>query len=97
MDALGGFTNAQHQVVVLRAFEPGPHAAHLPKQAAPDHREMAQVLETQEQLGRPLGLELRRKAPALDVDLVVVTVQEIDLRVLADATSASASGSSSSS
>ena len=67
--------------MVLRALEAGPHAARLVIEPAADRREVRRVAEAEQQLGRPVGLELRRVAAAVGVDLVVVAVDQVGLGV----------------
>ena len=73
---LGG---AEPEVVVLRAVEGRPHAPHVLVEAAADRREMPQVAEGEQQLGRPAGLELGRVRPVIGTDLVLVAVDEVGI------------------
>ena len=75
------FTGAQPKVMVLRAFESDTDAANIFVQPSANAREMARIAEGEQELGRPVGLELRGMTPAADVDLVIVAINQVGLRM----------------
>ena len=83
-DVPRSFRGAEREVVVLRAVEVRSHPAEFLEQLPPHHDKMAHVHVRQQQLRRPIRLELRAEADSIDIDFVVVGVQKIGFRMLRD-------------
>ena len=73
------FGAAQHQVMVLRAFEAGPKAAHLAHQLRLQRGQVADQVLRQAQVVVPVGLEVRVLAQAFGAQLVLVGIDQAGL------------------
>ena len=72
---------AQDEIVILRALAFRPEGADAGNDIHPVERQMGRVHAGFQRLGRPIRLEERLVALAAHRDLVLVRVEEIDLRI----------------
>ncbi len=75
---IGVFGDPEQQVEVGRLLEAGPKASRALGQRAPDQGEPAQVHLPEEELGRPVGLEVRRAPFPTPIDGVLVAVEDVE-------------------
>ena len=76
-DAPRALDRAEREIVVLRALEARAKAVERGEERSPHDERVREVHVRQQELGRPVGLELRRVAAAVNVDLVVVGVEDV--------------------
>ncbi len=76
--------HAQRQVVILGTGETGATAAGLPHPFGAIRDDAAEVTLRQQQVGVPIGLELRIGSAPLVIDVVLVAVDDIGIRVGVD-------------
>ena len=76
LPCLDHFRNAQGEVIVLASFHSVAESAELLHNRAPVRAQVAHEVVRMEQVGVPIGLEVRIEAPSLLVDLVLVAVDD---------------------
>ena len=70
-------TDAQHEVIILAAFEAEAQSAHLLDEPPPDDQEMADVIARQEKFRRPVRLEEIVEVVVVGGDFVFIRVQDV--------------------
>ena len=77
--------HAKEQIVILAAVQPGSEAPDRVEKSPAEHREMRDVVHGQQQVGVPVGLEERLDASTVRIELVLVRIDEVEVRLLAEA------------
>jgi hypothetical protein len=72
---------AERQVVVLAALDPLAESAHLPHHGGAEQAKVADEVLAVEQLGIPIGLEIRVVPPAGFVQPILVAVNDVGIRM----------------
>ncbi len=73
----GVLRGAQHHVVVLTSVELRTEPADFLQEVTFHDQQMTEIREGEQEIGCPIGLEVRIELTVLLVDLVVVTVENV--------------------
>src|SRR5258707_8231910 len=78
-DFIGLLRHSQHEVEVLNAIVSAVETTNQLCNAAPYHQKMADIHDAAEQDGRPIRLVKGFRWPPFDIDLVLVTIEHVDV------------------
>ena len=79
-DSLCTLRQAKNEIEVLAALEPFPEPAHLQRQRAPAHEQVAHIVDRVEEIRRPVRFEKPVVPSALEVHLVFIGIEHVRAR-----------------